>query len=134
MMIKMLIVDDHPVVLEGSKNLFKNVDDIVVDTTSDISKLYQMIQSKDCPYDVYLIDLNIPEQNGIVISGKIREYQPSASIILYTGDSIEDYYFLILEKKIDGLLSKTATKEQTLRTIRATASGEILLPSNFCER
>lgn len=132
-MIKMLIVDDHPVVLEGSKNLFKNVEDIDVDTTNDIQELYRLIQRVECPYDVFLIDLNIPGQNGIVISESIRRFQPSAFIILYTGDFIENYYSLILEKKIDGLLSKTATKEETLRTIRATVAGNILLPSNFID-
>jgi len=129
----MLIVDDHPVVLEGSKNLFKNVEDIDVDTTNDIQELYRLIQRVECPYDVFLIDLNIPGQNGIVISESIRRFQPSAFIILYTGDFIENYYSLILEKKIDGLLSKTATKEETLRTIRATVAGNILLPSNFID-
>lgn len=128
-MIKLCIIDDHPVVLEGTKNLFKNVEDIEVDTKSDL----QSVVDEEKMYDAYLIDINMPEENGILLSDRIRERQPHAIIILYTGDHIEDYFPLILERKIDGLLSKTATKEQILRTIRATVAGEVLLPSSFIE-
>lgn len=132
-MINILIVDDHPIVLEGTKNLFNDIEDIVVETNNDIHLINQMLQEKQNPYDVYLIDINMPEQNGVVLSANIRALQPSAYIILYTGDNIEDYFSLVLEKKVHGLLSKTATKEQIIRTIRATVAGELLLPSKFID-
>src|SRR5690606_17367949 len=53
--------------------------------------------------------------------------------ILYTGDNIEDYYSLILDKSVDGLLSKTSTKRHILDTIRATVSGHLLLPTSFID-
>ncbi|EON71150.1 two-component response regulator [Lysinibacillus sphaericus OT4b.31] len=130
-MIKMLIVDDHPIVLEGTKNLFKENEDILVDTESDATSVIQRIKNK--PYDIYLIDINMPLENGINLARNLKAIQTDASIILYTGDDITDYYPLILERKIEGILAKTASKEQILRTVRAIANGEIVLPKNFLD-
>ncbi|MFJ7733927.1 response regulator [Lysinibacillus sp. NPDC097231] len=127
----MLIVDDHPIVLEGTKNLFQENEDIIVDTESDATNVIQRIKNK--PYDIYLIDINMPLENGIHLARNIKAIQSNASIILYTGDDITDYYPLILERKIEGILAKTASKEQILRTIRAIANGEIVLPQNFLD-
>ena len=125
----MLIVDDHPIVLDGTKNLFRDIEDIVVDIEGDATNVLQKVEKS--PYHIYLIDINMPLQNGIVLARNIKIQQPDAAIILYTGDDITDYYPLILERKIDGVLAKTASKEQILRTIRAIAQGEIVLPCNF---
>ena len=124
-------MDDHPIVLEGTKNLFKDNDDILVDTESDATSVIPKI--KDKPYDIYLIDINMPLENGIHLARNIKAMQIDASIILYTGDDITDYYPLILERKIEGILAKTASKEQILRTVRAIANGEIVLPKNFLD-
>ncbi|MEB2300055.1 response regulator transcription factor [Lysinibacillus xylanilyticus] len=127
----MLIVDDHPIVLEGTKNLFQENEDIIVDTESDATHVIQRL--KDKPYDIYLIDINMPLENGINLARNIKAIQSNASIILYTGDDITDYYPLILERKIEGILAKTASKEQILRTVRAIVNGEIVLPQNFLD-
>ncbi|KOO51825.1 response regulator transcription factor [Viridibacillus arvi] len=130
-MINILIIDDHPIVLEGSKNLFNNIDDMRADTEKNPANIPEIVQKT--PYDVYLIDINMPGTNGIDVGATICSLQPEAKIILYTGDQIEDYYSLIVEKKIHGLLSKTVTKERILRTIRSTMDGDIILPWSFVD-
>ncbi|KOS66976.1 regulator [Lysinibacillus contaminans] len=130
-MITMLIVDDHPIVLEGTKNLFQEIADMVVDTESDATCVLQKV--KKTPFDIYLIDINMPLQNGIVLARNIKVLQSNAAIILYTGDDIVDYYPLILERKIQGILAKTASKEQIIRTIRSISHGELVLPINFLD-
>ncbi|WP_245622891.1 response regulator transcription factor [Lysinibacillus contaminans] len=127
----MLIVDDHPIVLEGTKNLFQEIADMVVDTESDATCVLQKV--KKTPFDIYLIDINMPLQNGIVLARNIKVLQSNAAIILYTGDDIVDYYPLILERKIQGILAKTASKEQIIRTIRSISHGELVLPINFLD-
>jgi two-component system, NarL family, competent response regulator ComA len=128
-----MIVDDHVAVLEGTKKLFADIHDISVDASNDIYGIHQMLNDKRAFYNVYLIDINMPEQNGIVLCSKIRSFQPSAKVILYTGDNIEDYYSLLLDKMVDGLLSKTATKEQVIYTIRETLKEGLVIPSNFID-
>lgn len=95
-MINILIIDDHPIVLEGSKNLFNNIDDMRADTEKNPTNIPEIVQKT--PYDVYLIDINMPGTSGIDVGATICSLQPDAKIILYTGDQIEDYYSLIVEK------------------------------------
>ncbi|SOC36471.1 response regulator transcription factor [Ureibacillus acetophenoni] len=132
-MIKIMIVDDHHAVLEGTKNLFNDVDDIIVDASDNVYEIHKMINENRSFYDVYLVDINMPEQNGIVLCSKIRTYQPTAKVILYTGDNIEDYYSLLLDKLVHGVLSKTATKEQVIHTIRETLKDSLVIPANFID-
>ncbi|MFY3790794.1 response regulator [Ureibacillus sp. MALMAid1270] len=132
-MIDILIVDDHIAVLEGTKNLFHDLDDFAVNTSSDIYAIHQMLNENKAKYDAYLVDINMPEQNGIVLCSKIRSKQPSAKVILYTGDNIEDYYSLVLDQMVDGLISKTATKDQVIHTIRETIKDNLVLPANFID-
>lgn len=128
-MIRILIIDDHPIVLEGSKILFDDVTQIDVDTENDVQNVKKRILKKS--YDIYLVDINMPKQNGIEVADDIQRIQPSAKIIFYTGDNIEDYYFLLVQKKYYGLLSKTSTKETIIQTIMNAMNGNILLPHSF---
>lgn len=128
-----MIVDDHQGVLEGTKNLFQDIDDITAEASDDIYGIHRMLNEKQATYDVYLIDINMPEQNGIVLCSKVRSSQPTAKVILYTGDNIEDYYSLLLDKMVHGLLSKTATKEQVVNTIRETVKDGLVIPFNFID-
>lgn len=128
-MIRILIIDDHPIVLEGSKILFDDVTQIDVDTENNVQNVKKRILKKS--YDIYLVDINMPKQNGIEVADDIQRIQPSAKIIFYTGDNIEDYYFLLAQKKYYGLLSKTSTKETIIQTIMNAMNGNILLPHSF---
>lgn len=130
-MIEILIVDDHPIVLEGSKMLFLDIDDIKVDTERNTTTALKKIKTNN--YDVYLIDVHMPVINGIKLARDIKNIQKNAVIILYTGDDIIDYYPLVLERKIEGVISKTAPKDQVIRTIRSAARREILLNESFLD-
>ncbi|WP_341300861.1 response regulator transcription factor [Lysinibacillus sp. FSL H8-0500] len=130
-MIKILIVDDHPIVLEGTKMLFLEINDIEVDTENDVASVLEKV--KTTFYDVYLIDIHMPVRNGIKLARDIKKVAQNAIIILYTGDDISDYYPLVLERKIEGILAKTASKEQIIRTIRSAMQREVLLTQNFLD-
>ncbi|KGA82001.1 MULTISPECIES: response regulator [Lysinibacillus] len=130
-MIKLLIVDDHPMILDGSKKLFSEVTDILIDTLNDVEKFSKIIEEKE--YDIFLIDVNLGACSGLMLAELVKEKYPSSIVILYTGDNIKDYYSLIIEKKINNVISKTAIKDQILKTIYAAMNKEMLLPENFID-
>lgn len=111
--------------------LFLDIDDIKVDTERDTTTALKKIKTNN--YDVYLIDVHMPVINGIKLARDIKNIQKNAVIILYTGDDIIDYYPLVLERKIEGVISKTAPKDQVIRTIRSAARREILLNESFLD-
>lgn len=130
-MISVLIVDDHPIVLEGSKNLFRGLDDILIETESNPKNVVNRM--KQTYFDVFLVDVNMAVQHGIALATDIKAVQDSALIILYTGDDIRSYYSLILEKKIDGVLSKTASRNHMIQTIRSIVQGHLVIPVDFID-
>jgi len=130
-MINILIVDDHPVVLDGTKTLLQDLTDVNIDTEQNCEAVLSRMDAQ--AFQLFLIDINMKPTNGIQLSEMIKKKQPEAIILLYTGYELSDYYELLVEKKIDGLLSKLATKEQVIQTILAALRGEILLSADFLD-
>lgn len=128
-MIKLLVVDDHPIFLEGMKNLFSNIPDLHVTTLNFIEAFSAM--TEEITFDVYLLDVNLGTSSSLTLAEAVKKKYPSVAVILYTSDNIEYYYPLIIEKKIDSIISKSVTKESMLRVIYAAMNGEFLLPKNF---
>jgi len=130
-MIDILIVDDHPVVLDGTKTLLQDLTNVRIDTEQDSASVLSRMDAQE--FQLFLIDINMKPLNGIQLSEMIKKKQPEALILLYTGYELSDYYELLIEKKVDGLLSKLATKEQVIQTIQAALRGEILLAADFLD-
>lgn len=130
-MISVLIVDDHPIVLKGTKVLFQGIEDLYIETEFNPEQV--QIRMKNEYFHIYLLDINMAKKNGIELASEIKALQENAIIILYTGDDIDAYYSLIIEKKVDGILSKTAPIERVINTIRLAAQGDIVLPVGFID-
>ncbi|KOS64428.1 response regulator transcription factor [Lysinibacillus agricola] len=130
-MINILIIDDHPVVLDGTKTLLQDLTNVRIDTEQDSAAVLSRMDTQ--AFQLFLIDINMKPINGIQLSEMIKKKQPEALILLYTGYELSDYYELLIEKKVDGLLSKLATKEQVIQTIQAALRGEILLAADFLD-
>ncbi|KOS66798.1 regulator [Lysinibacillus contaminans] len=126
---KILIVDDHPILLDGTKALLQTLSFVQIDTESCADAALEKIRNVE--YDLYILDINMEPINGIQLASQIKLIQKGARVILYTGFELINYYSLIIENKIDGLLCKTATKEQVIQTVQASLRGEILLSENF---
>ncbi|WP_342515671.1 response regulator transcription factor [Sutcliffiella sp. FSL R7-0096] len=129
--IKLLIVDDHPVVLDGTMTLLQELDNFHIETEQNPIAVEGRLD-KDS-FHLFLIDINMKPINGIQLAESIKQREPDSLVILYTGFELADYYELILKRKIDGILSKTATKEQVIQTIHAVLRREILLPNDFLD-
>lgn len=130
-MMNILIIDDHPVVLDGTKTLLQDLVNVQIETEQDSAAVLLRMDTE--AFQLFLIDINMKPINGIQLAEMIKKKQPEALIILYTGYELADYYELLIEKKIDGLLSKLATKEQVIQTIQAALRGEILLAADFLD-
>lgn len=130
-MIKLLLIDDHPLILEGSKQIFNLVPNIEVDTLRDVQTFLEVLAESH--YDVFIIDINLGHSNGLELARQVKAKDPSSIVILYTGEKAEDYYSLIIDKKVDNVISKTATKDYILKVLYAALNDEILLPKNFID-
>ncbi|HVH96001.1 MAG TPA: response regulator transcription factor, partial [Bacillus sp. (in: firmicutes)] len=124
--IKVLIVDDHPAVGEGTRAIIDQEDDMQANVIADSEKYLEAISKEK--YEVYLIDLYMPKLNGIELTKLILQKDPDAVVLIYTGFDIMAHYNLLIESGVSGFISKTATKEQLITAIRCALREEVVIP------
>lgn len=127
--IKILIVDDQQIVIDGLSALIGNTHDLkIVAGVNDPELVFDnVLEHKP---DVILMDLNMPGKDGIECTKELKEAIPDINILMLTGyDDIE----LIrdsLKKGAMGYLLKNTGKDELVQAIKAVAAGERYLDAN----
>jgi two-component system NarL family response regulator len=126
--IRILIADDHAVVRRGLIALIEDGKDMKLvgeaGTGKEVVDLYRRLQP-----DVTLLDLRMPEMDGMAAIATIREQFPDARIIVFTiYDDDEDIYHA-LQAGASAYLLKDTTPEELLETVRAVHDGQIRIPA-----
>lgn len=125
-MISILVVDDHVAVGLGTKALIEKYDEMNVDVVHNSIEVEKIIKNQK--YDVYLIDLQMPNINGLELSKKILKIHSEASILIFTGFDVFAHYNLLIDNGILGVLSKTSSEEQVINAIHHAVKKEVVLP------
>ncbi|BCC57502.1 response regulator transcription factor [Bacillus cereus] len=131
-MISVLVVDDHVAVGLGTKALIEKYDEMNVDVVHDSMEVEKIIKNQK--YDVYLIDLQMPNINGLELSKKILKIHSEASILIFTGFDVLSHYNLLIDSGVLGVLSKTSSEEQVITSIRHAVKKEVVLSQQFVKQ
>lgn len=128
-MIKILLVDDHPSVREGTKMIIESGLESQVCVCSSSNEAIEL--TKKNYFDIYILDLNLQESNGILLTKDIISINENATILILTGYDIEPHFDLLVEAGISGFINKTASSEQLVNAIQCALRGETILPTVF---
>ena len=124
--IRVLLVDDHAVVRMGLRSFFDMVEDIeVVGEASDGSEGVAM--ARRLKPDVVLMDLLMPNMDGITAIGRIKAELPETEIVTMTSFIEEEKVTAALEAGASGYVLKDAEAEEVASAIRAAFAGEVHL-------
>lgn len=121
--IRLAIIDDHAVVLDGLKtmlNAFENLE--VVYTTQSGHQLLEHFQS-DVP-DVLLMDIQMPEINGIDLCKQISKQHPSVKVIAFTSFDDSNYVKQIFRSGAKGYLLKNSDKQTIVKAVETVMQDE----------
>ena len=122
--IEILIADDHPVFRFGLRALLEAQSDMVVIGEAESGvKVVEMTQTHQP--DVLLMDINMPELNGIEATKQITAVSPSIAVLIITMFD-DDTVFTAMQAGARGYVLKGAQGDETLRAIRAVANGEVI--------
>lgn len=122
-MIKLMIVDDHSMVREGLKQLLELDEDLkVISQASDGSEGLEKLQ-EDKP-DVLLLDINLPNMNGLEMLKEIRERNISVKVLILTIHNEIDYLMKAVEIGCDGYVLKDSDSNLLKRAIYSVYNGE----------
>jgi DNA-binding NarL/FixJ family response regulator len=124
--IKLLIVDDHPFIREALRHLLSAVDGIlVVDEAVNGKEAIDKVKSG--AFDVVLMDLMMPEMNGIVATKYVTQHFPQVKVLALTLYNNQNYVADMLSAGALGYLAKTVDKDTLVSAIRTVAGGNSYL-------
>jgi DNA-binding NarL/FixJ family response regulator len=121
-MIRVAICDDHQIVRVGFRQILKGVPDIeVVAEAATGRDALDLARKKLC--DVMLLDIAMPDQNGVDALRAIKQGQPEMPILMLSGYPAEQYAVNLLKAGANGYLNKECAPEELLTAIRTVAQG-----------
>lgn len=131
--IRIFIADDHTLFRDGLQALFRSIEDIeLVGEAADGEQA--VTGAAESQPDIVLMDIKMPELNGIEATRRIVATSPHIGVIVVSMLEDDDSVFAAMRAGARGYVLKGADQEQMLRTIRAVASGEALFGPGIAER
>lgn len=121
--IRILIVDDHPLVRAGIVALLRNEKDILVVGEADNGR-EAVEKAKALSPHIVLMDIRMPGTDGIDATGRIAALKPPVRVIALTQYDDEEYVRRIMQIGASGYVLKNSVAEELLRAIRAVYKGE----------
>jgi len=121
-MIKVLICDDQEIVCEGLQRILETDEEISVVgiAHNGIEVLEQIEKTKP---NLVLMDLKMPEMNGIIATRKIHEKHPDTSVLILTTFDDDEWLFDAIRSGASGYLLKDRPRSELINAIKGTVSG-----------
>jgi len=128
---KVLIVDDHPVVLSGCRSLFAGDPSVKIEEASDAKTGHRaFIQKKP---DVTVIDINLPDVSGFELMRRIRKDDPGARIIMFSMNYDPAFVVRAVELGAQGYVSKADDPRVLVKAVRKVAAGDNFISPQLAE-
>ena len=127
--IRLLVCDDHPVVRSGLRGILRSQPDFEV--VAEASNGTQAVDlARRFRPDVVLMDLRMPEMDGVTATGKIKAEHPEVQVLVLTTYETDADILHAVEKGAIGFLLKDTSEENLFEAIRQAARGRSpLVPS-----
>ncbi|NHN33858.1 response regulator [Paenibacillus agricola] len=120
--IRLVLADDHQLFREGVKRILNMENDLeVVGECGDGIQVIELCNSLSP--DIVLMDINMPVENGVVATGKLKEIFPDIKVIILSIHDDESYVFETLRKGASGYLLKDMEAESLINAIRSVVAG-----------
>lgn len=127
--IKIIVVDDHPMVIEGMKAMLNQIR--YVELCATASNAYEAMEKvKENQPDLVITDINMPEISGVELTSKLKKEFPNLKIIGMSTFNERSYIAQMIQNGADGFLVKSASKEEIETAISSVVDGKMYLSSD----
>lgn len=133
MKIKVMIVDDQEILSEGIRSVLSTSDELeVVATACDGQDALEKMK-KVLP-DVVLLDIRMPNMNGVVTTGEIKALYPDVKVLILTTFDDSDYILSALNNGACGYLLKDIGAPALIDAIKNAYAGDTILPAKIAKK
>ena len=130
-MIRLFIADDHELFREGLKSLLNGEEDIeIAGTASDGAEAVEAV--REILPDVVLMDVTMPNMNGISATGAICAEHPEICVLVLSMHNVRRFIAEALQAGARGYILKESSPETMLEAVRTVSRGDIYLSSKAC--
>ncbi|MGV3762649.1 response regulator [Parapedobacter sp.] len=131
-MLNIIIIDDHPVVLQGFSFMLQDIPGIrLTETFTDADNGLVYIGRE--AVDIVLLDINMPGKNGIEACSDIQRLNPACKVIAISNINEHSIIQRMLQAGASGYLLKNASRDEVVDAIHQVVSGELGLSTNVRE-
>ena len=123
--IRVVVADDHALIIEGLKLVLGRDDIDVVGVASTGRQAVEVVLA--CEPDVLLLDIRMPDVDGLQALAAIKSSRPQTSVIVLTSYANPEYMARALSLGASGFLSKSVEPENIPRAVRAVVSGDSIV-------
>jgi DNA-binding NarL/FixJ family response regulator len=132
-MIKVLIADNHPIVRMGIRQVLNTASDMnILDDVATTTELFEKLQ--EVSPDVVILEMDIPEINGIATLRKIKQEFPDIKVLIYSGQSEDVYALSTIRAGAYGYLSKSAELDYIISAVRKVSQGSMFITNELAQR
>jgi DNA-binding NarL/FixJ family response regulator len=128
---KILIVDDHPMIISGCRSLFASDPSIKIEEASDDKSGHRAYLQKQP--DVTIIDINLPGLSGFELMRRIRQDDPNAKIIMFSMNDDPAFVVRAVELGAQGYVSKGDDPRLLMKAVKKVAAGDNFISPHLAE-
>jgi two-component system invasion response regulator UvrY len=132
-MIRVIIVDDHPVVRRGLKQIIAAEQDMqVVGEAENAREALGVIRETPC--DAVVLDITLPDASGLDVLSRLKSERPTLPVLIMSIHDEEQYALRVLKARASGYLMKNSIPEELIKAIRKITSGGKYISPSIAER
>jgi len=132
-MIRVIIVDDHPVVRRGLKQIIAAEQDMqVVGEAESAREALRVIRQTAC--DAVVLDITLPDGSGLDVLSQLKSERPTLPVLIMSMHQEELYALRVLKAGASGYLMKDSIPEELIKAIRKITSGGKYINPSLAER
>jgi DNA-binding NarL/FixJ family response regulator len=124
--VRVLIIDDHPLIVAGMQKMLASIAEIEI--AGAAGSAFEALKTlKTVPVDIALLDINLPDINGIELCKKIKKEFPAVKVLAISTYCDRSYVSRMIENGALGYLAKSADADEILKAIRTASEGRLYL-------
>jgi DNA-binding NarL/FixJ family response regulator len=133
-MIKLMMVEDHPIVRRGLRDIISEHADIEVKTEAERGEVALRAFRERGHYDVVLLDIALPDQNGLDVLKQLRALDRQVRVLILSAYPEEQYAIRALRAGAVGYLTKASAPDELVAAIRRVMTGGKYITPSLAER
>ncbi|HSD60214.1 MAG TPA: response regulator transcription factor [Burkholderiales bacterium] len=126
---KILVVDDHPLIREALRTVLRDLDPSIALVEAENGAATLAAAREHADLDLVLLDLSLPDGNGLVILETLRETYPALPVVVLSATEDPDTVTRALDGGAMGFIPKTSSNRLLLNALRLVLAGGVYLPA-----